>query len=341
MKDVYRQIDLVSASDITVLIYGESGSGKELVARAIHEASERRKGPFVALNCAAVPESLQESELFGHEKGAFTGALERRAGRFEQANRGTLFLDEVAELSPSLQAKLLRVLEDQSFHRVGGSAEVKSDFRLLAATNRRLADEIKAGRFREDLFYRIAVFELPLPPLRERGEDILLLARAFVDEFTQGRHAPGELSPLVETALAGHSWPGNVRELRNVIQRAVVVSGGGVILPHHLAGTVQAAAKKLAASDALDAGSHQPGLFPATRPAPPSAAGPEPVADSSAPPMNPQPEPTLPTLSLEDLERRAIAEAMQKTRGNLTQVVRLLGIGRTTLYRKLKKYKLG
>jgi two-component system response regulator HydG len=341
MREVYRQIDLVSASDITVLIHGESGTGKELVARSIHENSGRKKGPFVALNCAAVPESLQESELFGHEKGAFTGAIERRAGRFEQANRGTLFLDEVAELSPALQAKLLRVLEEQSFQRVGGSTEVRSDFRLLAATHRQLAEEVKAVRFREDLFYRIAVFELQLPPLRERDGDILLLASAFVEEFTQERKTLGQLSPPAAKALLAYDWPGNVRELRNVIQRAVVVSGGESVLPQHLPEKVQAAAQAVAGSppETGREGGAQP-LFQQLGMALPGVA-PPPNASSrlESAPAETRPE-TLPSLNLEELERRAIVEALRKTEGNLTQVVKLLGIGRTTLYRKLKRYKL-
>jgi len=339
MKEVYRQIDLVAANDITVLIQGESGSGKELVARAIHEASGRRKGPFVALNCAAVPESLQESELFGHEKGAFTGAVERRPGRFEQANRGTLFLDEVAELSAALQAKLLRVLEQQSFQRLGGSVEVRSDFRLLAATHRELGDEVKAGRFREDLLYRIAVFELPIPPLRSREGDLLLLTRAFIEEFSEGKSTRSQLSSEAARVLLAHAWPGNVRELRNVIQRAVLISGGAPILPQHLPDKVQESARgrteptleRNVETDALPVLSDRP-LLP---------DGGEPTSPTSPPPAESAlREGQLPTLNLDDLERRAIAEAMQRTGGNLSQVVRMLGIGRTTLYRKLKKYKL-
>src|SRR6185295_11169183 len=179
IRQLFQQIDRVAASDITVLIHGESGTGKELVARALHEASPRRGGALVAVNLAAIPESLQESELFGHERGAFTGATERHKGKIELADRGTLFLDEIGEITPTLQAKLLRVLQERTFQRIGGTAELRSDFRLVAATHRDLAEEVRSGRFREDLFFRIAVFEIEVPPLRERGEDVLLLARRF------------------------------------------------------------------------------------------------------------------------------------------------------------------
>ena len=345
MKDVYRQIDLVAASDITVLIRGESGTGKEIVARAIHAGSSRSKGAFVALNCAAVPESLHESELFGHEKGSFTGATERRLGKFEQAHRGTLFLDEVGELSPALQAKLLRVLQEQSFARVGGSKEVKSDFRLLAATNRELSEEVKAGRFREDLYFRIAVFEMDLPPLRKRGEDVLQLARAFLAEIRDVPSGGSDLSSDVARVLAHYAWPGNVRELRNVLHRAAVVAAGGVIRREHLPGRILGDLP----SNALDTPTESPGgSGPEPRPIALDRAS-ELVAVFSAPATEP-PTPTEAstgaqqpgwfTLNLEQLERAAIAEAMSRTGGNLTQVVRLLGIGRSTLYRKLKRYKL-
>ncbi len=203
MRALLRQIDRVAPTSITVLIRGESGTGKELIARAIHDGSTRRDAPYVALNCAAVPETLQESELFGHEKGAFTGASARHQGRFEQAHQGTLFLDEVAELSLSLQAKLLRVLQERRFHRVGGGREVSSDFRLIAASHRDLSTEVAAGRFREDLYFRLAVFELDVPPLRARGRDVITLAESFLAGFAGGSSARS-LSPDARRALQSH-----------------------------------------------------------------------------------------------------------------------------------------
>jgi len=221
MRALFRQIDRVGPSPATVVIRGESGTGKELVARALHEASPRRDGPFVALSCAAIPPTLIDSELFGHERGAFTGAERSRVGRLEQANHGTLFLDEVAELSPAAQSTLLRALQERRFYRVGGSDEVQVELRVVVASHRDLHEEVEAGRFREDLFYRLAVVELQLPPLRDRGSDILLLARAFL----AGLGGPA-LAPSAEAALLAHTWPGNVRELHNAMQRASVLAEG-------------------------------------------------------------------------------------------------------------------
>lgn len=322
MRDVYQKIDRVAASDVTVLIVGESGAGKELVARAIHENSGRSKGPFVTLNCAAIPETLQESELFGHERGAFTGATARRTGSFELADGGTLFLDEVAELSPGLQAKLLRVLQERRFRRLGGSTEVHSDFRLLAATHQDLARAVQQGEFREDLFYRIAVLELDLPPLRDRGDDVLLLATRFVDEFTRKSRKPRSLSPEVCQRLLAYHWPGNVRELRNVIQRAVVMSNDEVVLPQHLPERLRDVNSTVA-----QLSSHSRSSDNALR------------ANGS---LNTDPAGFEPpnTLNLVELERYVIARALQQTGGNIREVAKLLGIGRTTLYRKLKKYGL-
>ncbi|HMX27792.1 MAG TPA: sigma-54 dependent transcriptional regulator, partial [Blastocatellia bacterium] len=228
LRDMLRQITRIAASDITVLVYGESGTGKELVAKAIHSFSGRGRDAFVPLNCAAIPEALQESELFGHEKGAFTGAINRRIGKFEQANGGTLFLDEVAELSLSLQAKLLRVLQERSFNRLGSSLEIRSDFRMVAASHKNLAEEVKAGRFREDLFFRLAVFELDVPPLRERGGDITLLAQHFLKEYAAGSD-PKRLSAAAAQTLERYNWPGNVRELQNYMHRASVTASGELV----------------------------------------------------------------------------------------------------------------
>jgi DNA-binding NtrC family response regulator len=219
IEAVYRQIDRVAATDVTVLIRGETGTGKELAAHAIHDAGARAHGPFVALSCAAIPESLQEAEFFGHERGAFTDAVSTRRGRFEQAHKGTLFLDEVGELGPTLQAKLLRALQERAFHRIGGTQEIHSDFRLITATNRDLGREVERGRFRADLYFRLAVFELEVPPLRARDDDVLLLARALIER--SGRAVT--LDASAERALRLYSWPGNVRELENTIQRALVL----------------------------------------------------------------------------------------------------------------------
>src|SRR3990172_2793533 len=233
MKELYRQMDRVAASDITILIHGESGTGKELVAQAIYEASGRKSGPFVALNCAAIPETLQESEIFGHEKGAFTGAVARHIGKFEQANSGCLFMDEVAELSLSLQAKLLRAIQEKKFHRVGGSTQVQSDFRLIAATHRNLLDMVNRSVFREDLYFRIAVFELEVPPLREREDDVVLLAERFLDRYGTKGPRP-RLSNEVIDLLKAYAWPGNVRELENIMQRCLLIAKGGLVLPEDL-----------------------------------------------------------------------------------------------------------
>jgi DNA-binding NtrC family response regulator len=333
MKELYRQMDRVAASDITILIQGESGSGKELVAQAIYEASGRKSGPFVALNCAAIPETLQESEIFGHEKGAFTGAVTRHTGKFEQANGGCLFMDEVAELSPTLQAKLLRAIQEKKFHRVGGSSQVHSDFRLIAATHRNLLEMVKQGLFREDLYFRIAVFELEVPPLRDRGDDVVLLAERFLDRYKPKSGAP-RLSNEVIELLKAYSWPGNVRELENIVQRCILIAKGGLIYPEDLPPRLQASLTQpepaAAERNGRDAGVPE---------APSAATSPD------APPREARPEPArrpgrLETLDLQELEKRAIHQALQEANGNLSQVVRLLGIGRTTLYRKLKAHKL-
>jgi DNA-binding NtrC family response regulator len=231
MKTLFRDAALIAGSESRVLITGESGVGKEVVADVIHLWSPRSGGPMVKVNCAAIPETLLESELFGHERGAFTGASQQRIGRFEQADNGTIFLDEIAEMSPQLQAKLLRVTQDGRFQRVGSNKEISTNVRILAATNRELEEEVEKGRFREDLYYRLNVVELHIPPLRERREDILPLANHFIAEFTKGR---ARLSASATEILEQYSWPGNVRELRNAMERAALLARAELLLPEHL-----------------------------------------------------------------------------------------------------------
>ncbi len=225
MREVYRIIKTVSGTDYTVLITGESGTGKELVAKAIHASSPRRDRPFVTINCGAIPENLLESELFGHEKGSFTDAIAQKRGKFELADRGTIFLDEIGELSLKLQVKLLRVLEDHKIERVGGREEISLDVRILAATNRELIDEVKEGAFREDLYYRLSVISIPIPPLRDRGDDILLLATTFLNRYARENAKSGlGFSEAALRSIAAYDWPGNVRELENKIKRAVIMA---------------------------------------------------------------------------------------------------------------------
>jgi transcriptional regulator with GAF, ATPase, and Fis domain len=296
----------VAATAATVLLTGESGTGKEVVARAIHQASTRAEGPFVAVNCAALPETLVESELFGHERGAFTGADRLKRGRFELAAGGTLLLDEIGELTPSMQAKLLRVLQERQYERVGGTTTLEADVRLIAATNRDLERAVADGRFREDLFYRLAVFRIHLPALRERGEDVLLLADRFVRELgaRMGRQEAGFSSAAREVLLA-HAWPGNVRELQNAIERALIVADGELISPEH-----------------LDIVPRAPGevTIPAV------AARP-----AEAPP---------PVLTIAELEKGMITEALRRTKGNKARAAAALGLSPTRLLRRIRRYRL-
>ena len=250
MQAVFHDASLIAPSESRVLITGESGVGKEVLADVIHTWSARAAGPLVKVNCAAIPETLLESELFGHEKGSFTGAVAQRIGRFQVANDGTIFLDEVADMSPPLQAKLLRVTQEGCFNRVGSNIELRTNARILAATNRNLEEEVKAGRFREDLFYRLNVVELNIPSLRERPEDILPLANAFMAEFTQGK---ARFASSVADCLTRYNWPGNVRELRNAMERAALLSLGELILPEHLPAKVRAVAELVTATEPQDA----------------------------------------------------------------------------------------
>ena len=304
-KDVLTQASKVAAAETTVLLTGESGTGKEVVARFLHSSSRRARGPFVALNCAALPDTLLESELFGHEKGAFTGAASTKPGRIELAQGGVLFLDEVGETSPSVQAKLLRVLQEREFQRLGGTRTLRADIRVVAATNRDLRAAIERGTFREDLFYRLAVFEIRIPPLRERPEDILLLAGTFLEEIGAelGRPAAG-VSRDAREALVRYRWPGNVRELRNVLERASILCDGGLVTHEHLA------------------------LGPPASSPPPAA------------PARPAPEPAPATAPLADLERAAIEKALLRARFNKSRAARALGLTRGQLYGKLRRLGL-
>ena len=247
---LFQDIALIAPSETRVLITGESGTGKEVVADTIHAWSARANGKLIKINCAAIPENLLESELFGHEKGAFTGASAMRIGRFEEADGGTIFLDEITEMSPGLQAKLLRVTQDGKFQRIGSNREIRTNARILAASNRDLEAEVKAGRFREDLFYRLNVVELNLPPLRERREDILPLANLFTAEFARNR---ARLAEATVNCLQNYAWPGNVRELRNAIERAVLLSQSELILPEHLPAKLREAVKSAAPLPPMDA----------------------------------------------------------------------------------------
>ncbi|NJN16488.1 MAG: sigma-54-dependent Fis family transcriptional regulator [Oscillochloris sp.] len=234
MQQVYKLIGRVAASDATVLVTGESGTGKELVAHVLHRSSARREAPFVPVNCAALPETLLESELFGHEKGAFTGAVAQRKGRFERAHKGTIFLDEIGEISPATQKKLLRVLQERNFERVGGNTNVTIDVRVITATNRDLLQEVASGRFREDLYYRLNVVNIHMPPLRDRRDDIPLLVAHFLQRHHPRSEEPTRLTEAALDRLMSYHWPGNVRQLENVIERAIVLTQDAVISPEYL-----------------------------------------------------------------------------------------------------------
>ncbi len=307
LREALARAEKVAPTGTTVLLTGESGTGKELVARAIHFASPRTQGPFVAVNCAALPETLLESELFGHEKGAFTGADRQKAGRFELAGGGTLFLDEVAELSPAVQAKLLRVVQEREFERVGGRVTLRADVRIITATNRDLERAVTAGQFREDLFYRLNVFTVHLPPLRERGDDVFILAEHFVRELAPGMgRGNAGLSREARHVLLAHAWPGNIRELQNAVERALIMSDDGLITASQLRITPNAG--RLADEAANDR-------------KPPAEA--PPAADS-----------------LPELEKRMVLDALAKTNGNKSRAATLLGLTRFQLYTRLKRYGL-
>jgi two-component system nitrogen regulation response regulator NtrX len=306
MRQLREQVAMAAPTNGRVLIYGENGTGKELVARNIHHQSLRAGGPFVEVNCAAIPEELIESELFGHVRGAFTGALVAKKGKFELADGGTLFLDEIADMTLKTQAKVLRVLQEQKLEPVGGTASVTVDVRVIAATNKKLEDEIKKGAFREDLFFRLNVIPFEVAPLRERREDIPVLARHFVAEFSaENGKRTREISKEALEILTANPWPGNVRELRNIIERLVIMAPGDTIEAHHLPVSLGA-------------------------PAAPAAAG---GADALA---------DFPSLALarEDFERRYIRKKYQECGGNMSRTAEALQVERSNLYRKMKGYGL-
>ena len=292
-RGVLRQATQVAATDTTVLLTGESGTGKEVVARFIHRASPRKHRPFVALNCAALPEQLLESELFGYERGAFTSAQQAKPGQIELAAGGVLFLDEVERDEPAVQAKFLRVLQEREFQRLGGTRLVKADIRVIAATNRDLRKAVERGSFREDLYYRLSVFDIPLPPLRDRPRDILPLSDSFLQEIGRafGRPAAG-LTRDARAALLQYAWPGNVRELRNVLERAAILCDGGPIEVSHL--RLHSGAKSLRDD----------------------------------------------TTDLSVVERTTIAKVLNECRGNKTKAARRLGLSRTQLHLRIRKYRL-
>jgi two-component system, NtrC family, response regulator AtoC len=293
-KAVLRQATQVAATETTVLLQGESGTGKEVVARFIHRESPRKTGAFVAINCAALPDHLLESELFGYERGAFTGAQQPKPGQIELASRGVLFLDEVTEMSAASQAKLLRVLQEREFQRLGGTRLLKANVRVIAATNRDLRDAVTRGAFREDLYYRLQVFDIQLPPLRERTRDIPTLADAFLHEIGGTIGQPlAALTPDAQQALMKYSWPGNVRELRNVLERAAILCDGGPITPDHLS-----------------------------------------LPDEPLTPASTQ------SVDLRVAERTAIEKALRDTDGNKSKTARRLGLSRTQLYVRLRRYDI-
>ena len=308
MQEVFDTISQVAPTDAPVLLTGESGTGKELAARAIHSLSARKQGPFIPVNCAAMPEALVESELFGHEKGAFTGAVDRRIGCLEMAEGGTLFLDELAEMPVQIQAKLLRVLQDFRYRRIGGKQEMKADIRVIAATNRPPREAIEAGTLREDLFYRLTVFHIVLPPLRERPEDIDPLVKSMIETFNEkyGTHVTS-LSAATRQLFSSLRWEGNVRELRNIMERAVIIAGSGEIRDEHLP---------------LNYRSGQPG---ATATLTNNSHGEAGVAVG---------------MTLDDAERWLIEATLKHAANNKTRAAGILGISTKTLHIKLKQYRL-
>ena len=312
MQDVYKAIGRVAATDATALILGESGTGKELVARAVYQHSKRSRLPFLAINCAAIPEALLESELFGHERGAFTGADRKRIGKFEQCSGGTIFLDEVGDMTPLLQAKVLRLLQEQTFERVGGTETITTDVRLIAATNVDLDRAVEGGKFRRDLYFRLNVFSITLPPLRDRGDDIDLLIEYYLRRCGRELDKPvGRVEPAATELLRAYAWPGNVRELQSVLQQAVLTSRGGVLTAADLPGVVAGRAAPPAGGGAFDWGE-----FVRDR-----------VSSGST---------DLYAEALGLMEREVLMGVLQHTGGNQVQSARILGITRGSLRHKIR-----
>ena len=303
MQQVYKTIGRVADSNVTVLIQGESGTGKELVARAIHQNSSRRDGPFIKINCAAIPENLMESELFGHEKGAFTGAGARKPGKFELAHRGTIFLDEIGELTLATQAKLLRVLQEREFDRVGGTESIQVDVRILAATNKDLQRCVQEGTFREDLYFRLKVVTIWLPPLRERMEDVPIMARMFLQQYSRELNKTvTDFSPEAMLLMQQYDWPGNVRELRNICEQAVVLARGPIIMPEDLPFCLQTTSRE------IQEATIRPGM-------------------------------TLKEI-VADVERQVILKTLREHNWNRSATAQALGLNRRSLYAKMKEYGL-
>ena len=315
MQEIFALLQQAGPSKACVLITGESGTGKELVARTLHALSPRRQGPFIAINCAALPETLIESELFGHEKGSFTGASERRAGCFEVAQHGTLLLDEIGEMPMPTQAKLLRILEDSRVRRLGGKAEFEVDVRVVAATNKVPEEAVRGGHLREDLFYRLNVFHIHLPPLRERKEDMTPIAESLMADLNHKHDCKvSDISPAVLETFQRHHWPGNVRELRNVLERAVILAGEGSIEMKHLPAFLQAQ---------------------------PAAAAAAPVRASGGPPPAAEEADVIRFrigTTVEEAEKGLILRTLEHTRNNKTRAAEILGISLKTLHNKLKEY---
>ncbi len=308
MQELFSTIRKISPSDYPVLIEGESGTGKEMIAKAIHSLSNRKKEPFVIINCGAIPENLLESELFGYEKGAFTGATSRKIGKLERANQGSAFLDEIGELPLNLQVKLLRFLQEGTIERLGGNKQLQLDVRIIAATNIKLKKAVKAGRFREDLYFRLNVLPLKVPPLRKRGEDILLLARHFLDMFSlESKKGNMRFTPAALKAMLEYAWPGNVRELENVIKRAVVITDGKLIGPEHLS------FMKEASLEMIMSGS----------------------PDSITPDI-----PLTLKQARSMAEREALKRALMLTKNNISQAAKILDVSRPTIHDLIKKHRL-
>jgi DNA-binding NtrC family response regulator len=308
MQENFRTIAAVAKSHATVLVLGESGTGKELVAKAIHSLSDRSKNKFIDLNCGAIPKELLENELFGHERGSFTGADRRYIGSFERANGGTLFLDEICEMDLALQVKLLRVLQERSFTRIGGTDKIDIDVRFIAATNRNIQEDVNNGRFREDLYYRLNVVPILVPPLRERPEDIPLLSKHFLELYSaRNNKIFFEFQPEALEALCSYSWPGNVRELQNVIERVVVLHNDSQVKLKHLPSLFHSLAQKKNSQQFFSS-----------------------LTNSESQKIIP----------LEELERLAIEQAMKLCHGSVSEVAKALEVGQATLYRKIQKYKM-